>query len=356
MTYRITSALCLITLSCAAPLARPAPFRVRADSVEQGDLRGPFDGRVVDADSARPVPGALVYAIWSLQTGNGLVAPAGFEERVLGTNEDGRYQILGLDRIPRGTRIVDFTMVIYKKGYVAYRSDRRFDDLGPRFDFAQRSLEIKLERWRSDVSHVRHLQFVGGGPTLAALPGWELTEAATELSGATPVSQPSVAPSAAPLVNARPEQGQEQLRAANFLTAEDISHVTGCAGSFKIRKLGDEPASPSYDNIHLRAKGQPETFDVALRVWVLDVAEAQKQFGNLKEELPGAQERSDIGDRSLRAISENQDIFGVAFLEGKRGVVALLTCGAAQCRSSEVALTLARRVKERIDIQLGGTP
>src|SRR5215470_12973335 len=65
---------------CAAQIARPAPFRARPDSVARGDLGGPFTGRVIDSESDRPIPGALVYASWRFVTGTGFVAPSGFRE------------------------------------------------------------------------------------------------------------------------------------------------------------------------------------------------------------------------------------------------------------------------------------
>src|SRR5262245_26181041 len=155
---------------CAMPHVRPAPFRERPDSVSSGDLRGPFDGRVVDGDTGRPVQGALVYASWSFIEGFGLNSPSGYREHLATTDANGRYRVPRLDGMPGGgsIRLADFHMVVYKKGYVAYRSDRRFDDLGTRTDFTQKNHKVPLERWRSDLSHVKHLRYVGGGAALAA--------------------------------------------------------------------------------------------------------------------------------------------------------------------------------------------
>jgi hypothetical protein len=88
----------------------------------------------------------------------------------------------GPDGIPAGARLADFRLLIYKRGFVAYRSDRRFADFGQRHDFAQRDNFVELERWRPDHSHARHLRFVGGGGVIAAVTGWETDEAIAELT------------------------------------------------------------------------------------------------------------------------------------------------------------------------------
>ena len=85
---------------------------------------------------------------------NGLGSAAGsFALSFTATDASGRYRIRELEDWPSGRRLISFHMVIYKRGYVAYRSDRRFSDLGPRRDFAQHNNEVVLERWRSE-SHL----------------------------------------------------------------------------------------------------------------------------------------------------------------------------------------------------------
>src|SRR5687767_13529176 len=87
--------------ACKTPMVRPATFRARPDSVKIGDLRGPFDGRVVDAETGRPVAGALVHATWSFVSGTGLVSPAGYGEWLGSTDSNGRYKVPRLSNLPR---------------------------------------------------------------------------------------------------------------------------------------------------------------------------------------------------------------------------------------------------------------
>ncbi len=113
--------------------------------------------------------------------------------------------------------------------------------------------------------------------------------------------------------------------------------------------LGDEPPTPEYNSIHLRAKGQGEAYDVAARVWHVEADEADRLFGRLVKELPGVKEGDELGDHSLRAVSPEGDILGFAFVDRTHGVVVLVQCGASQCRSGDMVLAIAKRMKDRAD-------
>ena len=100
---------------------------------------------------------------------------------MVSTDATGRYRIDELTAIPADVRVTDFTLVIYKRGFVAYRSDRRFGDFGPRRDFAQLDTTVLLERWRPEHSHARHVRVVGGGCVISAVTEWEADAAIAEL-------------------------------------------------------------------------------------------------------------------------------------------------------------------------------
>ena len=337
----------LATAACIDTAIRTAPFRVRPDAAEPGSLQGPFDGRVVDATTHAPIAGALIYAAWTFERGTGLPEPAGAKEFVGSTDAAGNYKVPRLDRLPHGTRVTEFTLLIYKRGFIAYRSDRRFADLGPRMDFAQSSNQVLLERWRNDLSHARHLRFVGAGTAVAALTQWELGDASAELDGRRPRGGDDL----------RPGRGEGQyVVAAQLLTETDIKARTKYDGGFETGPLSDEPDTATYSSQHFKALGRPETWDVALRLWRLDPGKAQERYDELLTQLPGITEKDELASRSF--IATENDIRGVGFLDAPRGIVVLLTCGTNQCISQDDAGALAQiiygRIKTLLPTTLGG--
>ncbi len=263
---------------------------------------------------------------------------------VASTDANGRYAI---DRPTEDTpagRLSAFQLVIYKKGYVAYRSDRRFSDLGPRFDFAQLHNAVDLERWHSDHSHVRHLRYVGGGTALAALTAWERTEATAELSGE---GRRGAGQLSSDLLDSLSDG---RLIAAQLLGEAEIKAITDFEGSFESGPLNDEADTSSYSSQHFKALGQPEVYDVAIRLWRLKDDGASKRFDELAETLPGVTERDDLADRSLIALEG--DIQGYAFMDKRRSLVVLITCGKGQCTTQDQVVALARKIYSNIEAVL----
>jgi hypothetical protein len=315
---------------------------VRPDSADAGSLLGPFNGRVIDGATSTPVAGALVYATWSLERGDGLPAAAGYREHVGSTDANGAYRVPNLTDLPGaplpgGVRVTAFSLLVYKRGFIAYRSDRRFNDLGQRFDFAQRGNQILLERWRDDLSHARHLRFVGGGAAVAALTQWELADAAAELDGRRGG-------------DLRPGRGSgPYLVAAQLLSEADIKARTKYDGGFETGPLSDEADTASYSSQHYKAMGRAESWDVALRMWRLTGEAALERYEELLTQLPSIDEKDTIATRSFE--SGERDIRAVGFVDVPRGIVVLLTCGANQCASMEdaVALTETDRKSTRLN-------
>ena len=316
-----------------------ARFPVRPDSVRPADLLGPYDGIVLDADSDRPVAGALVAASWAFERGVGLQAPAAAREVVVESGVDGRYAIPRLDDVPGGasTRLRRFTLIIYRRGHVAWRSDYRFGG-GVRRDFSQIGNRVHLEKWQPGMKHAEHLVFLGGGDKIKAAAAWELQPAARELEGERVGSLAEAEAAAA--ARATP------LDIGKLLSDDEIRGVTGFVGKFDDGKLTDLPTTEFYDSRHFKAQGKPESYDVGLRVWRLGPAAAEAQYRKLLEELPGAHSIDEVGDASLRARSG--EINGLAFLVRERGVVASLTCGTSQCPEAGQLVKLAKLVESRL--------
>jgi hypothetical protein len=321
---------------CVESAMRTAPFRVRPDAADPGSLRGPFTGRVIDATTHAPIAGALIYAAWAFERGTALPEPAGAKEVVGSTDAGGNYRVTSLGSLPGGTRVTEFTLLVYKRGYVAYRSDRRFSDLGPRMDFAQEDNQVLLDRWHNDLSHARHLRFVGAGTAVAALTQWELSDASAELDGRRPGGE-----------DIRPGRGEGPfIVAAQLLTEADIKARTKYDGTFETGPLSDEPDTATYSSQHFKALGRPETWDVAIRVWRLDSGKAQERYDELLTQLPGIAEKDEIASRSFAATEK--EIRGIGFLDGPRGVVVLITCGTNQCTAPEDASALGHSVYTKL--------
>ena len=344
--HRLAVAVALITMvACVETSVRTAPFRVRPDDTGPGLLAGPFTGRVVDSTTKAAVAGALVYGAWTFERGTGLPEPAGAREFVGSTDAAGNYRIPELGKMPRSARVTEFTLLVYKRGYIAYRSDRRFEDLGPRMDFAQQANQVLLERWRTDLSHARHLRFVGGGTAVAALTQWELADASAELDGKKPGDG-----------DIRPGRGEgTYVVAAQLLTDADIKKRTRYDGGFETGPLSDEPDTATYSSQHFKAVARPEEWDIAIRLWRLDPTKAQEQYEELLGQLPSIVEKDDVATRSF--LSTEDKIRAYGFLDTPRGIVVMINCGVNQCTTIEDATALARIAYDRVKALLpaGGT-
>jgi hypothetical protein len=131
-----------------------------------------------------------------------------------------------------------------------------------------------------------------------------------------------------------------------LLSVEEVRGVTGFAGEFEVSRLTDRVRSDVYDSRHFKAKGKPEAYDMAVRVWSGSSAAADAQFEKLVGELPAAVATEEIGDRSLRA--RGGDVLGLAFLLREKGLVVQLSCGTSQCTEPSMLLRLAKLVESHV--------
>jgi hypothetical protein len=337
----LVSALASLAVSCG-PAIESAPFSVRPDTLQPGDLLGPFDGMVVDSETDRPIASATVVGSWGFERGIGLVGPGGMREFSHETSADGRYRIPTPDDLPTGgsMRLRRFTLIVYRRGYVAYRSDFKFGNGEVRHDFSQRANKVRLEKWQSTMEHRRHLAFLGGGPAIAKAAGWEAQPASLEYAG---VKAPQVAEAEgekAQLV------GEQMLDATALLSIEEVRGVTGFAGDFEIGRMTDRVRSDVYDSRHFKAKGKSEAFDVGVRIWTGTPAAVEAQFKKLESDLPAVISTEEIGDRSVRA--RGGDVLGLAFLLREKRLVIQLSCGTSQCTEPGMILRLAKLVESHV--------
>jgi hypothetical protein len=150
-------------------------------------------------------------------------------------------------------RVRRFTLIVYHRGHIAWRSDRLFPGREARRDFSQRGSRVRLERWQSTLRHAEHVVFLGGGARVRTVAAWELQAAALELegqqvpaaaAGAGEPSAPAVATTAVP------------LDIAKLLSDDEIRGVTGYVGKFEDGKLADLPTTEFYDSRHFKARAR----------------------------------------------------------------------------------------------------
>ena len=339
---KLAAALIVASVSSCGPVVENAPFSARPDTLRPGDLLGPFDGLVVDGETERPLAGAVVAGAWAFERGIGLQGPAAALEATTETSADGRYRLSIPADLPRGEgiRLRRFTLIVYRRGYVAWRSDSSFPTGEPRHDFAQRANRVRLEKWQSSMSHHRHLAFLGGGPAIHAAAAWEVQPAGLELDGAAPVT------GSKPAAEGARVGSSVALDISPLLSEDEVRGVTGYAGKSDVGKLADRATGDVYDSRHFKAIGKPETHDVGLRVWAIGSEAAEAQFRKLLGDLPSAVATEEMGDASLRA--RGGDVSGFAFLLREKGVVMQLSCGVAQCSEPSMILRLAKLAESHL--------
>jgi hypothetical protein len=351
-------ALALSVVPLAAncgPVVKTAAFRASPNTVRRGDLLGPFTGKVVDADSQAPLSGVRVWCSWGFVKDVGDALPYSSMTKTVITGADGTYDIAALSRFPTGfkIRLARFSLIAYKKGFVAYRHDRIFGHhssrhstkTGRRADFAQRFNQIRLNRWSTEQSHAQHLLFLGGDKSLRDASAWERKLAAKELnatarrasSGAT-ASRPTDSPSNAPT-------NESQLnQAALLLNTDEVRTINNYRGAFKGGVLpGRTDANATY---HLRAVNRSERYDIAVRLWRLSGAPATALYEKMLNALADSRQKDELADRNF--VGERGEIRVLGLLDQTSSSVVLVTCGKGQCPTEEKLFALGKKVEARL--------
>ena len=264
-----------------------------------GDLLGPFDGIVVDAETDRPVAGALVAGSWAFERGIGLIGPAG---RQRGGPRDRRRRPLPASRRSTAAR----------RGVHAgapVHPDRLSPGLRrlaqrPPVSRGQRPPRLQPARQPGAAGEVAGR---AAAPPAPGVPGRRRRHPRSAAQGEVQAGGDGAggaAPRAARLVppRRRPRAARKPLLDATPLLSEDeLRGVTGYAGEFDIGKLTDLPTTEFYDSRHFKARGQPESCDVALRVWRLGRRAPRPSTASCWASCPARRVTDELGDTSLRA-------------------------------------------------------
>jgi len=334
-----------VMLTACSPIIRPATFEGARGQVTDTSLHGPFDGQVVDAETGDPVHGALVLAIWSYDKGEGFVAPSGSETAHVLTDQAGRYRIPAAPLRIRGpsVRLVSFELVVYKRGYVGYRSDSTYEGTERR-DFVLRHNRVALRKWKDTDSHAQHLMFLAAPPEIQQLGKWEREPANLDLYQA--LGGAAAVPSGAP---SRPEEPASSLRlldATALLTPEEVRLRTNYTGAFEVKELEDLARTHFYHGVHLQAVDRPEAWDVAYRVWKDPPGGLEPVAETFRETLPGIEPSADVTPETW--VLDSPDVRAVAFLVREDNIGVLLACRAMQCVDVETAIVLARYILDNL--------
>jgi hypothetical protein len=118
--------------------------------------RSIIKGKVVDLDTGKPIEKAAVYIDWWKVKGiPGLWHSEDVESEETLTDDQGAFEIPVYS-----TLVNEFTMAVYKMGYVCWSSERTFPSYEKRSDFSLRDgMTIKLEPFRDKYSREKHADF-----------------------------------------------------------------------------------------------------------------------------------------------------------------------------------------------------
>jgi hypothetical protein len=330
----------LAVLAACSPIVRPPEFAGARDHVAETSLVGPFDGQIVDFNNSEPIGDATVVGVWSYDRGEGLIGPEGSETVMVRSDRAGRYRIASAPSEIRGrtVRLVSFTLFVYKRGYVGYRSDVPYDG-GTRTEFVGRHNKVALRKWTSNDSHASHLIMLAPPPEIERLTDWERSLANIALwraqRGAIPTGETPVVPTL------------DLLDATALLPPEEVRKRTQFTEPFQVSDFTDLARTHFYHGVHLRAVDREEVWDVGYRVWSDPPGGLDPVLETFHETLPGVEASGEITSETF--VFDSESVRAIAFLDRPKKVGVLLTCGGMQCVDIETALVLARYIHDHLD-------
>jgi len=327
-----------------------------ADVVTDATLVGPFDGQILDAATGEPIRDALVVGVWNYDAGDGFIGPAGSETVRVTTDDAGRYRIPAAPLRIRGAnvRLVSFHLLVYRRGYVAYRSDAQVDGT-PRTDFSVRHNRIAMRKWRDDDSHADHLMFMSAPRDIGMASAWERDAANLDLYRALggDDSQAVEDPTAGIGDAADRPAGETQtptprglLDATSLLPPTEVAKRTGDEGSLTVSQLPEDlERTAYYHGIALQATDRDATWDVTYRVWWRPPEGLDGVIETFGATLPGVGPSGEVTAETYLADSETVRVVG--FVDREADAAVLLTCGVEQCPDMATAIILAKYVQSR---------
>lgn len=114
-------------------------------------------GTVVDAETGKPIEGAVVLVEWTKRVGLGDYHTESVKVVEVITDKDGKFKISGLIN-----PFVDPPdMTVYKKGYTAWNNKFIFPGNERRDDFKwQDGVNTRMSKFKSTYFHSQHVRFI----------------------------------------------------------------------------------------------------------------------------------------------------------------------------------------------------
>jgi hypothetical protein len=115
-----------------------------------------ISGTVVDAETGKPVEGAVVLAEWTRRQGIGDYHTVSVRAAYAITDTEGKFNIFG----PLHPFVEAPDVTVYKKGYVAWNNKFIFPDYAHRKQSEDMYKQIRIERFKKFFSHKSHVRFI----------------------------------------------------------------------------------------------------------------------------------------------------------------------------------------------------
>jgi hypothetical protein len=120
---------------------------------------GGIPGKVVDAETRKPIEGAVVLVEWDITKGFGLSYTERYKVFETVTNEDGWFTLPGV----LNPLVNPPNLAIYKKGYFAWREDYTFPDYKEKHFRWKGGQVFRLERFKKGYLYTDHTSFITSG-------------------------------------------------------------------------------------------------------------------------------------------------------------------------------------------------
>ena len=118
----------------------------------------PIEGTVVDAETGKPIEGAVVLAEWTITKGIGLTATESYMIVETVTDRNGKFKINAYVLNPFVNKP---RLTLYKAGYTAWNNRFIFPGYIPRKETRwQSNNTYAIEKFKEEYSHTEHVSFI----------------------------------------------------------------------------------------------------------------------------------------------------------------------------------------------------